>query len=393
MGRPTPFISVLGAAALVALPLAGCGKPKQQGGGPGMSGPAVVRYVVAKTQSVPLTTELSGRTSPYLVAEVRPQVGGIVKSRLFVEGAEVKAGQALYQIDPATYQAGASSARAALAQAQATLTAAKLKADRYKELVAIDAVSKQDNDDAQAAYQQAAANVAVQKAAVDQAQINLGYSKVSAPISGRIGKSTVTPGALVSASQDAALTTVQQLDPIYVDVNQSTVQLLKLRRDIASGQVAGTAISAPVTLILEDGSTYPLTGKLAFSDVAVDTTTGSVALRAVFANPNGVLLPGMYVRANVGQGARSGVLTPQGAVGRTPRGEATVFVVGAGDKAELRTVKADQTVGDKWLVTEGLKDGDKVIVEGLQSVHPGGPLKPSPLGAPVQMAAPPAAQR
>lgn len=369
-----------GAAAVLALlALAACG-PKTPGG-PGMGGPAPVGFVVARTEPVTLTTELSGRTSAVLVSEVRPQVGGIVQARLFQEGGQVRAGQALYQIDPATYRASLNSANAGLAQAQAAHVSAKLKADRYKDLVAINAVSRQENDDAQAAAQQAAANVQAQRAAVDQARINLGYTRVAAPISGRIGKSSVTPGALVTAGQANALAVVQNLDRIYVDVTQSSADLLKLKRDMATGQLGATG-AAQVSLILEDGSTYPLPGTLQFSDVTVDPGTGSVGLRAVFPNPQGALLPGMYVRARLSKGvAANGMLIPQAAVSRDPKGQATVLVVGAGNKAEIRPLTVAQTVGDKWLVTGGLKPGDKVIVEGLQNLRPGADIKPAPLGA------------
>ncbi|OZA74870.1 MAG: efflux transporter periplasmic adaptor subunit [Caulobacter sp. 39-67-4] len=337
--------------------------------------------VIARTEPVSLTTELSGRTSAYLVSEVRPQVSGIVKARLFQEGGYVRAGQALYQIDPATYQAAYNSAAAGLAQAQAAYTAAKLKADRFGALVATGAVSKQDNDDAQAASQQAAANVAAQKAAVDAARINLGYTRVLSPISGRIGKSSVTPGALVTASQAAALATVQDTSRVYVDLTQSSAELLKLQRDLTNGSV-GRSGSAQVTLKLEDGSTYPTPGKLEFSDVTVDPTTGSVGLRATFANPNGVLLPGMYVRAVLGTvTAQNGMLIPQPAVSRDPKGNATVMVVGAKNLAEPRPITVRQMVGDKWLVTSGLKPGDQVIVEGLQKVRPGAPVKPAVITA------------
>ncbi|MDB5455653.1 MAG: efflux transporter periplasmic adaptor subunit [Caulobacter sp.] len=364
----------------IALTLAACG-PGKGAGGMGPGGPTPVGVVIAKTEPVTLTAELTGRTSAYLVSEVRPQVSGIVIARLFQEGSQVRAGQALYQIDPAPYQAAANSAAAGLAQAQATATAAKLKADRYKGLVAINAVSKQDNDDAQAAYLQAAANVAAQKAAVDQARINLGYTKVFAPISGRIGKSSVTPGALVTASQATALATVQNLDKIYVDLTQSSTELLKLKRDLAAGHL-GQSGSARVTLTLEDGSAYPTAGRLEFSDVTVDPTTGSVGLRATFDNPNGVLLPGMYVRASLSKGvASSGMLIPQPAVSRDPKGNATAFVVGAGGKAEPRVLTVGQTIGDKWLVLGGLKPGDQVIVEGLQKVQPGAPVKAAVIGA------------
>ena len=376
--------AVLSAASLaaIALTLAACGQGKGgAAGGMGPGGPTPVGVVVAKTEPVTLTSELTGRTSAYLVSEVRPQVGGIVKARLFQEGGYVRAGQPLYQIDPATFQAAYNSAAAGLAQAQATATAAKLKADRYKELVAINAVSKQDNDDAQAASQQAVANVAAQRAAVDNARINLGWTKVVSPISGRIGKSSVTPGALVTASQATALATVQDLSKIYVDLTQSSAEMLKLQAAMNSGQL-GRSGSAQVTLKLEDGSTYPVPGRLEFSDVTVDPTTGSVGLRATFDNPNGVLLPGMYVRAVLGKGvANSGMLIPQAAVSRDPKGAATVMVVGAKGAAEPRQIVTSQTVGDKWLVTSGLKPGDQVIVEGLQKVRPGAPVKPAVITA------------
>lgn len=375
--------------AAIALTLAACGQ--KGGAGMGMGGPTEVGYVVAQSQSVGLTTELSGRTSAYLVSEVRPQVGGVIKARLFQEGSLVRAGQSLYQIDPATYQASVNSAAAALAQAQAQATAAKLKADRYRTLVETGAVSKQDNDDAQAAAAQTAAAVAVQKAALDTARINLNYTKVLAPISGRIGKSAVTPGALVTANQAEALATVQDLSKIYVDVTQTSAELLKLQQQYASGKL-GRSGSAQVTLKLEDGSTYPIPGTLEFSDVSVDPGTGSVTLRAVFPNPNGTLLPGMYVRAVLSQGvASSGILVSQGAVQRDPKGNAMVTVVNAKGAAEPRPITLGQTVGDKWLVTSGLQPGDKVIVEGLQKVRPGAPIKPVPAGS--APAAAPAAKR
>lgn len=375
--------------AAIALTLAACGKGQGAGGaGMGMGGPAEVGYIVVQPQSVGLTTELAGRTSAYLVSDVRPQVGGVIKSRLFQEGSIVHAGQSLYQIDPATYQATYNSAVAALAQAQAQATSAKLKADRYKTLVETGAVSKQDNDDAQAAALQTAAAVAVQKAAVDNARINLNYTKVAAPISGRIGKSSVTPGALVTASQATALATVQDLSKIYVDVTQTSAELLKLKEQFASGKL-GKAGSTSVSLKLEDGSTYPLAGSLEFSDITVDPGTGAVGLRAVFPNPNGALLPGMYVHAVLTQGVASGgVLVPQTAIQRDPKGNAMVSVVGA-QGAEPRPVTLGQTVGDKWLVTGGLKPGDKVITEGLQKLRPGVPIKPVPAGsAPAAQAAP-----
>ncbi|PVM86073.1 efflux transporter periplasmic adaptor subunit [Caulobacter radicis] len=372
--RPLAASAVLLAA--VSLTLAACGQGKGgAAGGMGAGGPTPVGVVVVKTEPVTLTSELQGRTSAYLVSEVRPQVGGIVKARLFQEGSYVRAGQPLYQIEPATFQAQVNSAQAGLAQAQATYTAAKLKADRYKELVAVNAVSKQDNDDAQAAAQQAAANVAAQKAAVETARINLGWTRVVAPISGRIGKSSVTPGALVTATQTTALATIQNLDKVYVDLTQSSAELLQLQRDLAGGQL-GRSGSTQVSLKLEDGSTYPVQGRLEFADVTVDQTTGSFGLRATFDNPNGALLPGMYVRATLGKGvASNGVLIPQAGVSRDPKGNATVTVVGAKGVAEIRPITVGQTVGDKWLVTSGLKVGDQVIVEGLQKVRPGAPVK------------------
>lgn len=375
--RPrTPITSIqAGAVALglAALALAGCGDGAanaQQN-----MGPASVGVVVARAEPVTLTTELQGRTSAVLVSEVRPQVGGIIKSRHFVEGGIVRAGQLLYQIDPATYQAAYDSARAGLAQAEAARDSARLKAERYGALAATGAVSKQDNDDAQSAYKQAQANVAFQKAAVDTARINLNFTRVTAPISGRIGKSSVTPGALVTASQAAPLATVQKLDAVYVDLTQSSTELLKLRASFANGQLdqAGTA---GVRLILEDGSEYPLEGRLAFSDVTVDPGTGSIGLRAVFPNPQGTLLPGMYVRARLTTGvAAQAILAPQIAVTRDAKGVASVLVVGPDGKAQTRAVTADQTKGNKWVIIAGLKPGDKIIVEGLQSVRPGAPVK------------------
>jgi membrane fusion protein (multidrug efflux system) len=374
-----PRLILTGATvALAALALAACGKKEQQNMN---NGPPQVGVVVMRTEPVTLTSELSGRTSAFLISEVRPQVSGVIQARLFTEGSDVKAGQPLYQIDPATYRASLDSATAGLAQAQAAYTTAKLKADRYKELVAINAVSKQDNDDAQATAQQAQANVQAQKAAVEQAKINLAYTRVFAPISGHIGKSSVTPGALVTAGQATALATVQNLDKIYVDVTQSSADLLKLRHQLAAGTVGGPT-SAKVTLTLEDGSTYPIEGTLAFSDITVDEGTGSVGLRAVFANPKRALLPGMYVRARISNGvAQDGILAPQPAISRDPKGVPTAYVVGAGDKAELRQLAVAQTVGDKWLVTSGLKPGDRLIVEGLQKVHPNDVVKPALIGA------------
>jgi membrane fusion protein (multidrug efflux system) len=374
--------------------LAACNGSEQQGGAPGAGAPAVT-VVTVQSGSVPMVTELPGRTSPYQIAELRPQVTGIVKARLFKEGGEVKAGQVLYQIEPATYQAAFDSARASLERAEANLYAARLKAGRYAELVKIDAVSKQANDEAEAAQKQAQADVGAAKAALDKARIDLGFTGVASPISGRISRSAVTAGALVTANQAAALATVQQLDPIYVDLTQSSAELLRMKRNLESGRlqrVGGNAV--PVQLVLEDGSLYGVEGKLAFSEVTVDEGTGSVTLRAVFPNPKGELLPGMYVRARLAQGVQTNViLVPHAAVSRDPRGNATVMLVNGESKVEPRIVKAEQSVGDKWVVTEGLADGDRVIVEGLQKARPGSPVQAQEAGAAAAPAAAPAAAK
>jgi membrane fusion protein, multidrug efflux system len=383
-----------GLALAVTLLLAACGKEVQQGPGGGMPGAPAVTVVTVQPESMPVTTELPGRTSPYLVAELRPQVSGIVKTRLFKEGSEVKAGQVLYQIDPATYQATFDSARASLARAEANLDAVRLKAGRYAELVKIEAVSQQANDEAQAAMKQAQADVGVARAALERARIDVAYTRVTSPIAGRIGRSSVTPGALVTANQADTLATVQQLDPIYVDLTQSSAELLRLKRDLESGTLQRAGDHAvPLRLVLEDGSEYGARGKLAFSEVTVDPTTGSVTLRAVFPNPKGELLPGMYVRARLSQGMQENIfLVPHAAVSRDPKGNATVMVVSGENKAESRTVKAAQSFGDKWVVTEGLAAGDRVIVEGLQRVKPGAPVQVQAAAAPSP-AAGPAAKR
>ncbi|WP_018079073.1 efflux RND transporter periplasmic adaptor subunit [Thiobacillus denitrificans] len=378
-----------GLMLLSALLLTACGGKTEPGAAPGATVPAVT-VVTVQTESVPVTAELPGRTSPYLVAELRPQVSGIVKQRLFKEGSDVKAGQVLYRIDPATYQAAYDSARANLARAEANLEVARLKAGRYAELVKIEAVSAQANDDAQAAQKQAQAEVGAAKAALDKARVDLDFTRVTSPIAGRIGRSTVTAGALVTANQAAALATVQQLDPIYVDLTQSSTELLGLKRNLDSGKLQRAASNTvPVKLVLEDGSLYGAEGKLAFSEVTVDQATGSVTLRAVFPNPKGELLPGMYVRARLTQGVnRDAVLVPHAAVSRTPRGEAQVMVVNGEAKVEARSVKAEQSVGDKWVVTGGLAAGDRVIVEGLQKVKPGAPVQAQEAAAAAAPAAP-----
>ena len=363
------------------LVVGGCGK-KPAGGGPMQGGIPEVGVVVVHPQRVALTTELAGRTSAYLIAEVRPQVGGIVEKRLFTEGADVKAGEVLYQIDSAAYQAAYNSAKAALSRTEANLIPARLKAERYEELVKINAVSQQDYDDATAALKQAEADVEAGKAALETARINLAYTRVTAPISGRIGRSSVTSGALVTASQPAALATIQQFSSMYVDVTQSSAELLRLKRNLASGLLKSNEAQAQVKLLLEDGSVYPLPGILKFSEVTVDQSTGSITLRAVFPNPKQTLLPGMFVRAILEEGvSEQAILVPQRGVTRNPAGNPMVMVVGAEEKVEPRVVKVVRTVGDNWLVSEGLKAGDRVILEGLQKARPGTPVKAVPFGS------------
>ena len=380
----------LSVALLASLILTGCGKSKSAEQKPS-SGPPEVGIVIVKPERVSLTTELPGRTAPQFVAEVRPQVNGIILKRVFTEGSDVKAGQILYQIDPATYQAAYASAKAVEARAVANLIPARLKEERYKELVKIKAVSQQDYDDAYAVLKQADADVAATKAAVETAQINLAYTKVTAPISGRIGRSTVTDGALVTASQPAALATIQQLNSIYVDVTQTMADLLKLKQNLANGVLRKSgSTQAQVKLFLEDGSQYPLTGTLKFSEVNVDQSTGSVTLRAIFPNPKQALLPGMFVRAILEEGVNeNAILVPQRGVSRNPKGEAMVMTVGAGEKVEPRQIKVIRTVGDNWLVSEGLKAGDRIILEGIQRARPGTQVKTVPFGsAPTAPSAP-----
>ncbi len=347
------------------------------------AGPPEVGIIVVKTERVPLTTELAGRTSAFFVAEVRPQVGGIIQKRLFTEGADVKAGEVLYQIDPASYQAAYSSAKAQLSRAEANVIPARLKAGRYKELVKINAVSQQDYDDASASLKLAEADVEAGKAAVETARINLAYTSVTAPIAGRISRSSVTVGALVSANQGTALATIQQLDQVYVDVAQSSAEMLRLKQALASGQLRkGAASQSKVRLLLEDGTPYPLEGVLKFSEVTVDQSTGSITLRTVFPNPKHTLLPGMYVRAVIEEGINdAAILIPQQGVTRNPAGNAMVMVVGVEEKVEPRLIKVARTVGDSWLVTDGLKPGDRVILEGLQKARPGTPVKTVPFGS------------
>ena len=341
--------------------------------------PEVVTVNV-QPQRLVLTTELPGRTSAYLVAEIRPQVNGIIQKRLFQEGSEVKAGDVLYQIDPAPFHAALDSARAALGRSEANLPTIRLRAERYRGLLSEKAVSQQDYDDKEAALKQAEADIDYWKAAVETARINLGYTRVTAPIAGRIGKSNVTDGALVTAYQPLALATIQEIDPIYVDVPQSTSELLRLKRRLEDGHLNQDGPNQKkVKLTLEDGSAYPLNGTLQFRDVTVDPTTGSVILRVVFANPEGVLLPGMFVRAVVKEGINEhAVLIPQQAVSRDPKGNPVTQIVDGEGKVRQRMLTVDRAIGDKWLVSSGLSPGDRVIIEGMQRVRPGASVKVVP---------------
>ena len=338
-------------------------------------GPTPVGVIVVTEQPVALTTELPGRTSPYETSDVRPQVDGIIRERLFTEGDYVTAGQPLYRIDPVSYQAKVANAQAALARAEASTIGAEGQVRRYAELLKRNFVSRQNYDDARSAAGAARADVVAQRANLRSAQIDLERTIIRAPISGRIGRSLYTTGALVQAGQENPLTTIQRLDPIYVDIQQSSADLLRLRERLISGQVASG--SAPVRLQLETGSMYPQTGTLSFADVTVDQATGSQTVRAVFPNPQHLLLPGMFVRGQLSQGVEQrGILVPQRAVSRDERGRPTVLVVGAKNMAELRVIAAAQTVGDNWLVTGGLKPGDKVIADAGPLVRPGIPVKP-----------------
>lgn len=367
----TPLAAVLMFSG--SLLLTGCNDGNEQ---KGQQSAPEVGVVTLKAEPLNVTTELPGRTSAYRIAEVRPQVGGIILKRNFVEGSDIQAGSSLYQIDPATYQAAYDSARGDLAKAEAAANIAHLTVNRYKTLVGTKYISQQEYDTAVADARQADAAVTAAKAAVETARINLAYTKVTSPISGRIGKSSVTEGALVTSNQANALATVQQLDPIYVDVTQSSNDFLRLKEELANGTLEQEGGKAKAELVLENGQVYAQKGSLEFSDVTVDESTGSITIRAVFPNPKGDLLPGMFVRARLDEGIKNNaLLVPQQGVTRNPRGEATVMLVGADNKVENRTVTAAQAIGDKWLVTDGLKSGDKVIVTGLQKVRPGVQVK------------------
>jgi len=355
--------------------LGGCDRSHGQQGGP----PRVpeVATVIIQPQQVELTTELPGRTTPYLVAEIRPQVNGIIKKRLFREGSDVKAGQLLYQIDPAPFQVALDSAKASLGKAQANLPSIRLKAERHRELLADNAVSKQDYDDAAAAMEQARAEIEYWKAQVEAARINLGYTRVTAPISGRIGKSSVTDGALVTAYQPMSLATIQQLDPIYVDVTQSSAELLRLKRNLEAGQLSADGKNGKkVRILLEDCTPYPLEGMLQFRDITVDQATGSFTLRIVVPNPKHLLLPGMFMRAVVQEGiAEQAILVPQQGVSRTPKGDPVALVVDEAGTVQQRPLTLNRALGDQWLVASGLQTGERVIVEGMLNIRPGATVK------------------
>ena len=369
IGRVPAGLLLLGAL------LAGCSDDKEAAGQSpaGASQAPQVEVVTVTASDVPLTTELPGRTRAYQIAEVRPQVGGIIESRDFKEGSDVEEGQALYHIDARTYRADVASAKASLARAEASLHTSNLQAKRFKQLVARKMVSQQNYDDAVATVGEGRADVASAKASLTSAQINLDYSVVTSPISGRIGKSSVTKGALVTASQDTSLATVQQLDPIYIDVTQSASEVLRLKRELAENRDASAAPEqAPVELVMEDGSVYAAKGKLQFADVSVDEGTGMVTLRALFPNEDELLLPGMFVRARLTEAvAKDAILVPQKAVSRDNQGNANVMVVNAESKVEAKQVVIGQAIDNQWLVTSGLNSGDKVIVSGLQKIKPG----------------------
>ncbi|MDV3459395.1 efflux RND transporter periplasmic adaptor subunit [Sphingomonas sp. HF-S4] len=385
IGGPSRLALVAG-----ALLLASCGsggQDAQKKNGRGQSGPAQVGYVVVQPTSVPMVVELSGRVTAFQSSEVRPQVAGLVQRRFFTEGAIVRAGQTLYQIDPSLYQAQASEAQANLESARATAEAAKIRADRYRPLAKMEAVSQQDYTDAAAQARQANAAVAQNNAQLRTAQINLRFTRVPAPITGRIGRSLVTEGALVTTNQADPMAVIQRLDPIFVDIQQSSAEMLALRKSLAKGGLAPG--SATVRLKLEDGSDYGRTGTVEFSEVVVNANTGTVTLRARFENPEGLLLPGMFARASFAQAIDTqAFLVPQAALSRDPRGNATVYVVGPGNRAAARTVVANRTSGANWVVTQGLAPGDKVIVQGTANLRPDAEIRPVPATTPQRIEAP-----
>ena len=367
MTRPSSRATAISLTLACALLISACDQKTEPAAGKEQPAPKV-GIVTLSSESFTLTSELPGRTAAYRVAEVRPQVTGIIQKRLFKEGSDVKANQQLYQIDPAMYEAN-------LKSAQASLLAASSLADRYKVLVNERAVSRQQYDDAHANRLQA-------EAALERAKIDQRYTRVLAPISGRIGRSSASEGALVNSGQAQELAVIQQLDPMYVDVTQSATDLLRLRRELENGQLEkASETAAQVSLKLQDGSDYPHKGTLEFSEVSVDASTGSVTLRAVFPNPETLLLPGMFVHARLVNGVQSkAILAPQQGITRNPKGEPVAMVVNAENKVEARQLKAERTVGDRWLVTEGLQEGDRIITEGLQFVQAGASVDPYPAG-------------
>lgn len=367
--------SILMIALSGSLLLAGC-SPKQQAGQPEMPPPEVSIMKVVP-QNILLTTELPGRTSPFLIAEIRPQVSGLILKRAFTEGEEVKAGQLLYQIDPAPFQTALNSALAALARSEANLSATRSKAERFGELLKVRAVSQQNYEDVAAGLKQLEADIQYYQATVETAKINLQYTQITSPVSGRIGKSNVTEGAIVGAYQAVPLATVQQMDPIYVDVPQSTAEILDLKKRLDNGQLTrDEAAQKKVNLILEDGSAYPLEGTLQFRDITVDPSTGSVNLRIVFPNPEGFLMPGLFVRAVVTEGNNNkAMLIPQQAVSRDVKGNPLTFIVNSQHKVEPRPLVIDRAIGNQWLVLSGVNPGDRVIVEGMQKARPGAIVK------------------
>jgi membrane fusion protein, multidrug efflux system len=382
---PSPDHRATVVALLCPLILAACGPkdappPAAPGAGPAPAVP--VGVVTLKAEAVTLERELPGRVSASVVAEVRPQANGIVKQRLFAEGSRVAAGQALYQIDDATYRADLESAKAARARAEATLESARLNAARSQDLVKIDAVSRQDHENTMAALKLAEADLAATRAAVDRASVLLGYTRITSPIAGRIGKSAVTQGALVTANQADPLAKVQLLDPVYIDVTQSSAEWLELRKQIAAGRLT-SGNDVPVAIVLEDGTRYAAQGRLQFADVSVDPGTGSFLLRVVVPNPREVLLPGMYVRAVLASGVRQdAVLVPQRAIARDPKGNTSAMVVGADGKVAARPVKVSSAIGDRWLVEDGLAAGERVVTEGLQKIRPGATVAATEAGTP-----------
>jgi len=381
------------ALAGISLALAGCGSsdPKSQGGGPGgrgPKGPVTVGYVIVQQGSAPVMQDLPARVSAFQVSDVRPQISGVILRRLFREGSFVRQGQTLYQVDPSVYNAQAAQAQANLQSARAQAEAARTLASRYRPLVEQQAISKQDYTNAVAQARQADAAVAQNSAAVRSAQINLRFTRVPAPISGRIGLSNVTEGALVTANQAEALTTITRLDPVFVDIQESAADLLALRQSLAQGGVSST--TAQVRLKLPDGSFYGYTGTVEFSQVLVDQATGTVTVRARFPNAQSLLLPGMFVTAQFSQAINtSAFLVPQSAVSRDPRGSATVWVVGPGNRAVQRVVVAERTQGQYWVVTQGLASGEKVITQGTGNLRDGAQIKPVPASAPQPIKAPP----